>query len=236
MSVADLNEWLKENRLRVFTLPAIDEFDFVQVESLLSAVERAAGDITDAEAREIVSVDPFLSQDRMAIAAPRWLLSAEAHRKWRIKITHALIDGQLTLLDFGSKLPVPLPAEAIAAAAEFGPTAAQLAAGIYTPARLSPAELLATNAKAVVTSVASDAGLSKRERQIQAIEASAQAAGYDPLNIPDGGKTKLRGQCMESRPDLFGAGETPFNGAWKDATEMVPPRIRMANHNKYAGR
>lgn len=136
LSVADFQEWLKEHRLRIFTAPKIDDFDFVQVESLLCAVESAAGEITDAEAKEIVNADPFLAKDRMAIAAPRWLVSADAHRKWRIKITQALLDGQLVLLDFGSKLPVPIPQDALDAAAQFSPSAADLAKGIYTRAQL----------------------------------------------------------------------------------------------------
>jgi hypothetical protein len=136
LSVSDLKDWLSANRLRVATLPSIDEYDFVQIESLLCAVERAASAATsEDEAEKIVSADPFLAEDEAADFAPRWLFAAEAHRKWRIKITHAIMNGQLCVLDFASKLPVKIPDAAVRSAAQFGPTADELAAGIYAPAK-----------------------------------------------------------------------------------------------------
>lgn len=136
LSVSDFREWLSANRLRIATLPSIDEYDYVQIESLLCAVERAAGAATDeSEAEKIVSADSYLAENEAADFAPHWLFGAEAHRKWRIKITHAAMAGELCILDFGSKLPIKIPDAALRAAAEYGPTAKDLAAGIYAPAK-----------------------------------------------------------------------------------------------------
>ncbi|WP_147309330.1 hypothetical protein [Cupriavidus taiwanensis] len=75
-------------------------------------------------------------------------------------------------------------------------------------------------------------GLTKRERQIQAIEAAADAKGFPRNAIPDGGKKALRDYCKTNHLDLFGAGDSPFNDAWKEAS---PKRVAMANRAKYAG-
>lgn len=80
------------------------------------------------------------------------------------------------------------------------------------------------------------AGLSKRERQIRAIVAAVAEQGYDALNIPTGGKTTLRKQCQELSPTLFGVGPDPFDDAWKVAIACVPPRLRMADHDKFTGK
>ncbi|URF03347.1 hypothetical protein [Cupriavidus campinensis] len=76
-------------------------------------------------------------------------------------------------------------------------------------------------------------GLTKRERQIQAIEAAADAKGFPRNAIPDGGKKALREYCKTNHSDLFGAGDSPFNDAWKEAS---PVRIAMANRATYAGK
>lgn len=81
----------------------------------------------------------------------------------------------------------------------------------------------------------SDAGLSKRERQIRTIEAESDLLGYERQQIATGCKTTLRNICKEKNPLLFGAGNDPFNDAWNDAIHSSPPRLRMAEHNKFAG-
>jgi hypothetical protein len=81
-----------------------------------------------------------------------------------------------------------------------------------------------------------DAGLSKREKQIRVIVAAAAAQGCDALSIPTGLKKILMKQCQKSNPVLFGAGPDPFNGAWKVAIACDPPRLRMADHKKFAGK
>lgn len=78
--------------------------------------------------------------------------------------------------------------------------------------------------------------LSKRERQICAIEQRAKLKKFDLLMIPTGGKSLLRDECLREFPDLFGAGPDPFNDAWKDAISKAPPRLRMADHEKFGNR
>jgi hypothetical protein len=112
LGVTEFFEWLALNKLRIATAPDLHDYDFVQVEALLCAVEGAAGSISEDEARGIIAADQLLTADRMADDAPRWLVGAEAHRKWREIITRAVMDGHLQLLDFGSKLPTTIPTAA----------------------------------------------------------------------------------------------------------------------------
>lgn len=60
-----------------------------------------------------------------------------------------------------------------------------------------------------------ESGLSKREQQIKSIEAEIKTCGYESLSIPTGGKTNLRTICKAKYSSLFGAGNDPFNDAWK---------------------
>ncbi|MDR6409732.1 UNVERIFIED_ORG: hypothetical protein ABIC62_002441 [Burkholderia sp. 1595] len=77
-----------------------------------------------------------------------------------------------------------------------------------------------------------DGALSKRERQIRAIEATADALGVSHLRIPTGGKQRIKSECKKNYADLFGVGDDPFREAWQDAVSQS--RIRMANHDKFA--
>lgn len=83
------------------------------------------------------------------------------------------------------------------------------------------------------TPLAPDPGLTKRERQIRAIEAAADANGFPRNAVPDGGKKVLREYCKARHSELFGAGDSPFNDAWKEAS---PGRVAMAKRATYAGR
>lgn len=79
-----------------------------------------------------------------------------------------------------------------------------------------------------------EAQLSYRERQMRVIVAAALAQRYDVLRIPKGGKKLLMGICKQLRPDLFGGGDDPFMAAWKEGLKSNPPRLRMADHDKYS--
>lgn len=79
-------------------------------------------------------------------------------------------------------------------------------------------------------------GLTKRERQIEAIESKALSLEFNLLSIPDGGKAQLRKLCKSEHIELFGAGDDPFNDAWKQAISCAPPRLRMAKHDLFAGK
>lgn len=108
-SVEDFFKWLHENNLRILTDPDIKNLEFIQIEGLLCAIERAAGRVERDEALEIVKNDPSLINHRMAEINPSWLVGAESHRKWRVRINEAVSAGELVPLDYGSKLPIELP-------------------------------------------------------------------------------------------------------------------------------
>ncbi|WP_250519621.1 hypothetical protein [Caballeronia sp. NCTM1] len=76
-------------------------------------------------------------------------------------------------------------------------------------------------------------GLTKRERQIRAIEAGAKALEYEPSKIPNGGKKAIMNWCKDKHAELFGAGDSPFKDAWKDASRGK--RVTMADRAKFAG-
>jgi hypothetical protein len=79
-----------------------------------------------------------------------------------------------------------------------------------------------------------EAGLTKRERQIRAIEAVADGIEYQRKAIPDGGKLTIKQECLSKHSDLFGAGDDPFKEAWQEA--VTQGRIRMKGHEKYSKR
>lgn len=94
----------------------------------------------------------------------------------------------------------------------------------------------AANIEAPADPVKDESGLTKREKQIRAIEAVVEVLGYQKQRIPNGGKTTSRNKCKKDYPSLFGAGNSPFDDAWKEAISSTPPRLRMADHNKFAGK
>lgn len=234
LAVEDLKDWLKANRLRLFAKPAIDGYDFVQVECLLLAIEHAAGDVSYEEAVEIVNADPFLASDDAASFAPKWLVSAEAARKWRMRITYAMTQGDLYPLDFGSKLPIPVPQAAVESLTQFGPTVDDLAKGIYARSPGRPDVAIDAPIIDAENLMETEVGLTKRERQIAAILEAATAAGYNLMSIPLGGKAALMKACKASKPELFGYGDNPFIDSWNVALNQK--RLRTANHAKYGGK
>ncbi|WP_175691790.1 hypothetical protein [Burkholderia anthina] len=75
-------------------------------------------------------------------------------------------------------------------------------------------------------------GLTKREKQIRAIEQAADELGFARLEIPHGGKKRIEEHCKEKHADLFGGGQDPFKESWQKA--VVDKRVRMKNHDQYA--
>ncbi len=117
LSVPKLTEWAAKQGLELVAQPPIERFQFVQVEALLSAIERAAMDSApEPMAAAVVQATPHLAQNRAAEIAPRWLVSADAHQQWRRLLEKAVEAGELALLHFGSKLPVQVGSEPQAAA------------------------------------------------------------------------------------------------------------------------
>lgn len=116
LSVQKLTDWAAKQGLELLTQPPIERFQFVQVEALLCAIERAAMDSApEPMAAAVVQATPHLAQNRAAEIAPRWLVSADAHQQWRRLLEKAIEAGELALLHFGSKLPVQVGSEPQAA-------------------------------------------------------------------------------------------------------------------------
>lgn len=142
LHVGDLLEWAESKRLHLQTKPDLDGFKFVQVEALLCAIERQTQNMTPEQAAEIVLNHPVLKNDPAVTRRPddvdpttcRWLLGANAHKKWRELLSSAIQSHELTLLDFASKLPIEPAPEQTAPA----PVATELDFSLLA----TPAELL----------------------------------------------------------------------------------------------
>jgi hypothetical protein len=74
--------------------------------------------------------------------------------------------------------------------------------------------------------------LTKGEKQRIAILEAIRNKGYDPMNIPDGGKSVLRGICEHDYPEIFDA-DTSFDSCWRQGTGTV---WEMTNHASYSKR
>lgn len=109
LSVPDLLEWAKSRGYFLRTIPELDGYDMVQVESLLCAIQRAAEPSLD-DAMDMVAANPRLAGHRMADDShlSRWLVGAEAQRQWREIITKAIADDELRVFDAVSLLPTSI--------------------------------------------------------------------------------------------------------------------------------
>ncbi len=72
----------------------------------------------------------------------------------------------------------------------------------------------------------------RRAQQIDGMLRTIQGLGWNPLQIPYGGKKKLEGLCCDSAPELFSP--DAFEHAWKEA--LGKGLVRTANHGTYAKR
>jgi len=114
LRVDALQAWAKSNGLYLATTPSLDGFEFVQVEALLAAIERHLANLTPDQALQIVLNTPALLADPAISRYPndidpvtcRWLIGANAHNQWRKTVSVAISAGDLTLLDFASRLPI----------------------------------------------------------------------------------------------------------------------------------
>lgn len=106
LHVPSLLAWSKSNGYHLDADPSLDLFEFVQVEALLCAIERALGVVPPKQADAIASRESNLHEHIEAGIPPQWLLAAEAHLKWRKAIAAAIKERTLSLLDFASKLPI----------------------------------------------------------------------------------------------------------------------------------
>lgn len=72
----------------------------------------------------------------------------------------------------------------------------------------------------------------RRAQQIDGILRAIQGLGWNPLQVPYGGKKKLEGLCCDSAPGMFSP--DAFDHAWKEAVKKG--LVRTAGHDTYAKR
>lgn len=121
-SVDALRAWLELTGRHLRSTPAIEGYEFVQVERLLCAIEAfAAPDLTEEQACDVVANTPELRDHPAAEAAPRWLLGAYSARQWRKVFAQAIADGELEQLAYPSLLKVAAARESGSVPAD-GPT------------------------------------------------------------------------------------------------------------------
>jgi len=113
LSVADLQAWARQTGRHLKTMPSVDEFEFVQAEALISAIQRYASQCSPAEALAALKTMPELKEHRVFKESPDdpmpshvWLLATEAGRDWRKVISKAIEGGELRLLNTATKLPI----------------------------------------------------------------------------------------------------------------------------------
>lgn len=112
LHVETFQKWAATKGLHLRTAPALGEYEFAQVESLLCAIERGAAPQTPEDARAIIDSKPELAGHTVAVRFPEpdhshvWLVGADAHLQWRKLIERAIDACELQLLDGASYLPV----------------------------------------------------------------------------------------------------------------------------------
>ncbi len=203
LSVSGLKDWISSKGLHLVTKPSINDFEFVQVEALLCAVERAATDgLTQPTAKSFVKVSKTLADDPAADIAAQWLIGADAHQQWREVIRNAVLHNELALLDWGSKLPINgLPAQTGTTSATVGAVGAS--GGVETD-KAVPAKPLQRTAA-----------------QDSAILCEIKKLGFNPMSLAKnpsgkpGVKAAVRAALLQS--PLF-TGRTVFDKAWERLT------------------
>lgn len=73
--------------------------------------------------------------------------------------------------------------------------------------------------------------LGRRDVQLELILAVIKALNYNPLEIPNGGKSKIKKICLERNRIFTDAG---FNHAWKKG--LMDGLFRLENHGKYSSK
>lgn len=134
LHVPTLLKWAENKSLSIPASPPLADFDFVQVEAALCAIEAHADEFTESDSRAIVSANPRLANYKYADVVPAWLIGADAHKQWREIFTKATEAGELQLLDPVSHLPItPAPAHSTSAPAD-----APASEGIHAGAGAKP--------------------------------------------------------------------------------------------------
>jgi hypothetical protein len=69
----------------------------------------------------------------------------------------------------------------------------------------------------------------RRDRQINLIVKAASELGYNPLEVPNGGKQAIKDKCQINEPSLFS--DAAFEHAWSAARKRNA--VKMKDHAKY---
>lgn len=106
-NVSALLKWANEKGYHLLTVPPLDDYDFAQVENVLSLIAlRPHRTSTTDEAAAHIATKPELAQHPTAESAPAFLVGADAEKSWREIFRNAISGGELVLLDRYSLLPV----------------------------------------------------------------------------------------------------------------------------------
>lgn len=108
---ADLRKWAADHAATIPpTIPAIDDFDVLHLESLLCAIERGVPALSARVASNLAAELPSASLNRRIAAlsveaVPQWMVGADVHQQWRHRIAQAIATGELRPVDVLSGLP-----------------------------------------------------------------------------------------------------------------------------------
>lgn len=75
--------------------------------------------------------------------------------------------------------------------------------------------------------------LSKSDKQVKAILEVISDLGFEPMAVPDGGKTQIESLCRDQYSNLFNK-DSSFTSAWKKARSQGV--VKMSNHESFARR
>lgn len=137
LGVPQLLEWAASKGYGLRAEPHIQDYDYVQVENLLCAIERSLSRETPETAEALIKCDPSLKPDFSELAAamepeaaeaclnvmdeaPVWNVGASTHLEWRKILSAAFEAGELQPLKYNSLTPIapakqPAPAPKVKA-------------------------------------------------------------------------------------------------------------------------
>lgn len=98
--------------------------------------------------------------------------------------------------------------------------------------KLNTNEIITTNVIATDPNLnASERILGRRELQYELILKEIANLGFDKMNIPDGGKAKIKIACLHRTHSHIFVSDNAFIGAWKDGRRLN--KFKMANFERF---
>lgn len=121
--VEHLRDWVRQvGAMLPPTIPIVDDFDAVQLESFLVAIERGAAEgpaaavvlaatalLNEPDAPSEHPATRAMIEDEHDDIHARWFLGAKAHQRWREKLAAAVCSGALHTIDAMTGLPTASP-------------------------------------------------------------------------------------------------------------------------------